>query len=122
DRLEFGCARPRVPSSPRLRHAGRRERDRPRRPSPPHRAHVRSRGGASDERTSRAEGVRGGGSAVKPAASSGKKTGVPKELLRALRQIEILTSRLATDALAGTYSSVFRGQGIVFREVRPYQP
>ena len=55
-------------------------------------------------------------------AQTEKKTGVPKELLRALRQIEILTSRLATDALAGTYSSVFRGQGIVFREVRPYQP
>jgi len=52
-------------------------------------------------------------------ARTEKKTGVPKELLRALRQIEILTSRLATDALAGTYSSVFRGQGIVFREVRP---
>src|SRR5437667_197479 len=46
---------------------------------------------------------------------------IPKELLKALRQIEIHTSRLATDALAGTYTSVFRGQGIVFREVRPYQ-
>jgi uncharacterized protein (DUF58 family) len=47
---------------------------------------------------------------------------IPKELLQALRQIEIHTSRLATDALAGNYTSVFRGQGIVFREVRPYQP
>jgi len=47
---------------------------------------------------------------------------IPKELLQALRQIEIHTSRLATDALAGTYTSVFRGQGMVFREVRPYQP
>jgi len=51
-----------------------------------------------------------------------KSKGVPKELLAALRQIEIHTSRLATDALAGTYTSVFRGQGIAFREVRPYQP
>ena len=47
---------------------------------------------------------------------------IPKELLKALRQIEIHTSRLATDALAGNYQSVFRGQGIAFREVRPYQP
>jgi uncharacterized protein (DUF58 family) len=47
---------------------------------------------------------------------------IPKELLQALRQIEIHTSRLATDALAGSYASVFRGQGIAFREVRPYQP
>ena len=47
---------------------------------------------------------------------------IPKELLQALRQIEIHTSRLATDALAGNYQSVFRGQGIAFREVRPYQP
>ena len=54
--------------------------------------------------------------------SSPKQGAVPKELLKVLRQIEIYTSRLATDALAGTYTSVFRGQGIVFREVRPYQP
>ena len=47
---------------------------------------------------------------------------IPKELLQALRQIEIHTARLATDALAGTYTSVFRGQGMAFREVRPYQP
>ena len=47
---------------------------------------------------------------------------IPKELLQALRQIEIHTSRLATNALAGNYTSVFRGQGIAFREVRPYQP
>jgi uncharacterized protein (DUF58 family) len=47
---------------------------------------------------------------------------IPKEILSALRQIEIHTSRLATDALAGNYTSVFRGQGIAFREVRPYQP
>lgn len=47
---------------------------------------------------------------------------IPKDLLQALRQIEIHTSRLATNALAGNYASVFRGQGIAFREVRPYQP
>ncbi|MFI5299959.1 MAG: DUF58 domain-containing protein [Polyangiales bacterium] len=47
---------------------------------------------------------------------------IDRELLRALRQIEIHTARLATDALGGNYTSVFRGQGMVFREVRPYIP
>ena len=47
---------------------------------------------------------------------------IPKELLRALRSIEIHTSRLANDQLAGSYTSVFKGQGLAFREVRQYQP
>ena len=46
---------------------------------------------------------------------------VPKELLRKLRRIEITTNRLANDQLAGRYASVIRGQGLAFREVRPYQ-
>jgi uncharacterized protein (DUF58 family) len=47
---------------------------------------------------------------------------IPKELLKALRKIEIQTNRLATEQLAGSYTSVFRGQGLAFREVRQYQP
>jgi uncharacterized protein (DUF58 family) len=47
---------------------------------------------------------------------------IPKELLKALRTIEIHTSRLANEQLSGTYSSVFKGQGLAFREVRQYQP
>jgi uncharacterized protein (DUF58 family) len=47
---------------------------------------------------------------------------IPKELLKALRTIEIRTSRLANEQLSGTYSSVFKGQGLAFREVRQYQP
>jgi uncharacterized protein (DUF58 family) len=47
---------------------------------------------------------------------------IPKEMLRALRRIEITTNRLATDQLAGNYTSVFKGQGLAFREVRQYQP
>lgn len=47
---------------------------------------------------------------------------VPRELLKALRKIEITTNRLATDQLAGNYTSVFKGQGLAFREVRQYQP
>jgi uncharacterized protein (DUF58 family) len=47
---------------------------------------------------------------------------IPKELLRQLRSIEILTSRLADQQLAGTYHSVFKGQGLSFHEVRAYSP
>src|SRR3954469_21762803 len=47
---------------------------------------------------------------------------IPKELLAALRTIEIHTARLANQQLSGTYSSSFKGQGLAFREVRPYQP
>lgn len=44
------------------------------------------------------------------------------ELLREIRRIEIQTSRLVNQHLAGSYQSVFRGQGIAFSEVRAYEP
>ncbi len=47
---------------------------------------------------------------------------IPKELLKALRKIEITTNRLATEQLSGNYTSGFKGQGLAFREVREYQP
>jgi uncharacterized protein (DUF58 family) len=47
---------------------------------------------------------------------------IPKELLRQLKAIEIRTQRLADEQLAGTYHSVFKGQGLSFREVRAYIP
>lgn len=47
---------------------------------------------------------------------------IPKELIKALRKIEITTNRLANEQLSGNYTSVFRGQGLAFREVREYQP
>ncbi len=47
---------------------------------------------------------------------------IPKELLRALRRIEITTHRLATEQLSGNYISGFKGQGLAFSEVRKYQP
>lgn len=46
---------------------------------------------------------------------------MPKELLSQLRRIEITTSHLANAELVGNYSSVVKGQGLAFREVRPYQ-
>ncbi len=47
---------------------------------------------------------------------------IPREILAALRTIEIHTARLANEQLSGTYKSSFKGQGVTFREVRPYQP
>lgn len=47
---------------------------------------------------------------------------IPKELIKKLRKIEIHTSRLANDQLAGSYHSVFKGRGMAFSEVREYQP
>ena len=47
---------------------------------------------------------------------------IPRELLKALRKIEITTNRLATEQLSGNYTSFFKGQGLAFREVRQYQP
>ena len=45
---------------------------------------------------------------------------IPKELLRKIRHIEIRTSHLVNEVLAGQYNSAFRGRGMEFEEVRPY--
>ncbi|MBO6101656.1 MAG: DUF58 domain-containing protein [Opitutales bacterium] len=45
-----------------------------------------------------------------------------KDMLRRVRKIEIATRRQVSDAIAGTYHSVFKGQGIDFEEAREYQP
>lgn len=45
-----------------------------------------------------------------------------KEILKKVRQIEVRTSRLVNDSLAGSYQSVFKGRGINFDEVREYVP
>lgn len=47
---------------------------------------------------------------------------ISKELLKQLRKIEIRTRHLADEQLAGSYHSVFKGQGLSFREVRSYTP
>lgn len=46
---------------------------------------------------------------------------IPKELLRQLRKIEFVTAHLANNELSGSYTSVFKGQGLAFRDVRQYQ-
>lgn len=47
---------------------------------------------------------------------------LPPALMARVRQIQIRTHRLVNTALAGGYRSTFRGQGVEFEEVRPYQP
>jgi uncharacterized protein (DUF58 family) len=47
---------------------------------------------------------------------------ISSDLIRKIRRIEIVTSRLADEQFAGQYHSVFRGRGMAFEEVRPYQP
>ena len=46
----------------------------------------------------------------------------PADLIRKIRRIEITTRRAVLDTLAGGYHSVFKGRGMAFSEVRPYQP
>jgi len=43
------------------------------------------------------------------------------ELMARVRQIQIRTHRLVNTALSGGYRSTFRGTGVEFEEVRPYQ-
>jgi len=46
----------------------------------------------------------------------------PADLIRKIRRIEITTRRAVQDTLAGGYHSLFKGRGMAFSEVRPYQP
>ncbi|MEM7130807.1 MAG: DUF58 domain-containing protein [Chloroflexota bacterium] len=43
------------------------------------------------------------------------------ELFKKIRQIEIRTRHLVNDSFAGEYHSAFKGRGMEFDEVRPYQ-
>ena len=45
-----------------------------------------------------------------------------RELIKKIRRIEIITARQAQNQLVGAYQSVFKGMGMAFSEVRPYQP
>ena len=46
---------------------------------------------------------------------------VPREIIRKIRRIQIRTSHKVNEILAGTWNSAFKGRGIEFEEVRPYQ-
>ena len=46
---------------------------------------------------------------------------IPKDLARKIHAIEIYTTRIVNDVLAGEYESAFKGRGMEFDEVREYQ-
>ena len=47
---------------------------------------------------------------------------IPKEILAQVRKIEIRSGKLVNEVFAGQYSSVFKGRGMEFAEVRDYLP
>ena len=47
---------------------------------------------------------------------------IPSEVMAHIRRIQIRTSRMVNEVLAGQYESVFKGQGMEFKEVREYVP
>ncbi|MEN8256261.1 MAG: DUF58 domain-containing protein [Thermodesulfobacteriota bacterium] len=47
---------------------------------------------------------------------------IDNELRQKIRHIQITASKAVSDILAGEYHSVFKGRGMEFDEVRPYQP
>lgn len=47
---------------------------------------------------------------------------IPRELAKKIRYIQIYTTKVVNDVLAGEYESVFKGRGMEFDEVREYQP
>ncbi|EAQ78579.1 DUF58 domain-containing protein [Blastopirellula marina] len=46
---------------------------------------------------------------------------IPREVFRKIRRIQIRTSHKVDELLAGNWHSAFKGRGIEFEEVRPYQ-
>jgi hypothetical protein len=47
---------------------------------------------------------------------------IPIELVKKIKRIQIQTAHRVDGLLAGEYLSAFKGRGIEFEEVRPYQP
>jgi len=64
----------------------------------------------------------GGRRVVSAAAAPATRRGLPADLLARVKRIEITTKRLVDQGVAGSYHSVFKGRGMEFSEVRPYQP
>jgi len=47
---------------------------------------------------------------------------IAADTLRRIRKIELRTRKLVNDSLAGAYHSAFKGRGIEFDTIRPYEP
>ena len=119
-RAQPGGARARVPAPPRLRHARGREGHRARRAPPPRSSSPtrprprRSRASRSSSASSRSSRCRKAGQSDVARDPQGAPRGPPhdRDSHGAARQ----------RAARGHVHSGFKGQGLAFREVRPYQP
>ena len=60
--------------------------------------------------------------APSPIAPKTSTLGVPADILRQVRLLELRTRGLVNSLFSGEYRSVFKGQGMEFSEVREYQP
>ncbi|HEX2779782.1 MAG TPA: DUF58 domain-containing protein [Gemmatimonadaceae bacterium] len=60
--------------------------------------------------------------AAREQGAPAKPAGVPPEILRQVKLIELRTRGLVNSVFTGEYHSVFKGQGMEFAEVREYQP
>src|SRR4030095_16497982 len=47
---------------------------------------------------------------------------ITSDTLRKIRRIELRTRKLVNDSFAGSYHAIFKGRGIEFDAVRPYEP
>ena len=61
-------------------------------------------------------------SAGAPGSTARRSPGVPPEILRQVKLLELRTRGLVNSLFTGEYRSVFKGQGMEFSEVREYQP
>src|SRR5215212_8749799 len=59
---------------------------------------------------------------VRGAGGEAVRKGVPPEILKQVKLIELRTRGLVNSLFTGEYRSVFKGQGMEFSEVREYQP
>ena len=75
-----------------------------------------------DAAVRRVAGRRSQATAESGSGGLGGETGDIAELMRQVRRIEIRTRHLVADTFAGEYHAVFKGRGMAFDEVRPYQP
>src|SRR4051812_10895189 len=64
----------------------------------------------------------GDAAAPAPPAPRAGADALSPEMMARIRRIEIRARRLVANIFVGEYHSVFRGRGIEFSEVRPYQP
>jgi uncharacterized protein (DUF58 family) len=47
---------------------------------------------------------------------------IPRDVLRQVRRLQFRARRAVEEALGGQYRSVFKGSGLIFEDVREYQP